>query len=59
MVSPDKYGRYMALTFHIAFGFLGGKEVKEEGVGNLGLQDRTYAMICKSLICAKVNVHRT
>ena len=23
-----------------AFGFLGGEEVKEAGVGNLGLQDR-------------------
>lgn len=27
-----------------AFGFLGGKEVKAAGIGNLGLQDRTYAM---------------
>ena len=25
---------------HSAFGFLGGKEVKEAGVGNLGLLDR-------------------
>ncbi len=23
------------------FGFLGGKEIKEAGLGNLGLQDRT------------------
>ena len=28
-------------SLHV-FGFLGGKEVKEAGVGNLGLQDRKY-----------------
>ena len=25
-----------------AFGFLGGKEVKEAGIGNLGLHDREH-----------------
>jgi hypothetical protein len=30
----------MALTSTQALGFLGGKEVKEEGIGNLGLLDR-------------------
>jgi len=33
------------LIFHYitsAFGFLPGKEVKEAGVGNLGLQDRRF-----------------
>lgn len=29
----------------VAFGFLGGKEVKEAGVGNLGLQDRTSSRL--------------
>jgi acetylcholinesterase len=28
------------LTFVLGFGFLASKEVKEAGVGNLGLQDR-------------------
>ena len=28
--------------FHAVFGFLGGKEVQEAGLGNLGLHDREY-----------------
>lgn len=28
-----------------AFGFLGGKEIKEAGVGNLGLQDRKFTYL--------------
>ncbi|KAI0793612.1 carotenoid ester lipase precursor [Fomes fomentarius] len=32
---------YVAMNYRVnVFGFLGGKEVKEEGVGNLGLQDQ-------------------
>ena len=32
---------YAAMNYRLGpFGFLGGKEVKEAGVGNLGLQDR-------------------
>jgi acetylcholinesterase len=32
---------YVSMNYRLsAFGFLGGKEVKEAGVGNLGLQDR-------------------
>jgi hypothetical protein len=27
---------------HAGFGFLGGKEIKDAGVGNLGLQDRKF-----------------
>ena len=27
---------------YTAYGFLGGKEVKAAGIGNLGLQDREY-----------------
>ena len=34
--------RYSMTMFHLAFGFLPGKEVKAAGVGNLGLQDRMY-----------------
>ncbi|KAI0656712.1 carotenoid ester lipase precursor [Cubamyces menziesii] len=35
---------YVAMNYRLsAFGFLGGKEVKEEGVGNLGLQDQREA----------------
>ena len=33
---------FAAMNYRLhAFGFLGGKEVKEAGVGNLGLHDRT------------------
>ena len=31
-------------TITIAYGFLASKEVKNAGVGNLGLQDREYAV---------------
>ncbi|OSC99767.1 carotenoid ester lipase precursor [Trametes coccinea BRFM310] len=35
---------YVAMNYRLsAFGFLGGKEVKEAGVGNLGLQDQREA----------------
>ena len=34
------------LTRLSGFGFLAGKEIKEAGVGNLGLQDRKYALLC-------------
>lgn len=30
------------LIFAPAFGFLGGKEIKEAGVSNLGLHDRAF-----------------
>ena len=33
----------MANVHHIAFGFLGGKEVQEAGLGNFGLYDRKPA----------------
>jgi len=32
-----------SLNSVLAFGFLGGKEVKAAGVGNLGLHDREYS----------------
>ncbi|KAI0752385.1 carotenoid ester lipase [Daedaleopsis nitida] len=36
---------YVALNYRLsAFGFLGGKEVKEAGVGNLGLHDQREAL---------------
>ncbi|KAI0699606.1 carotenoid ester lipase precursor [Cerioporus squamosus] len=36
---------YVALNYRLhVFGFLGGKEVKEAGVGNLGLQDQRTAL---------------
>jgi len=31
---------FFRLNTLVGFGFLAGKEVKEAGVGNLGLQDR-------------------
>ncbi|OJT02238.1 Lipase 1 [Trametes pubescens] len=35
---------YVAMNYRLsAFGFLGGKEVKEAGIGNLGLQDQREA----------------
>ena len=37
---------WVAMNYRLnAFGFLGGKEVKEAGVGNIGLQDRKYTSI--------------
>lgn len=33
-----------------AFGFLGGKEVKEAGVGNLGLQDRKSKYVPSTMV---------
>ncbi len=33
-----------------AFGFLGGKEIKEAGLGNLGLQDRELLRISASVL---------
>ncbi|KAJ7238724.1 carotenoid ester lipase precursor [Mycena rebaudengoi] len=37
---------YVAANYRLnAFGFLGGKEVKAAGIGNLGLQDQRAAMI--------------
>ena len=34
---------FVALNYRLhAFGFLGSKEVKDAGVGNLGLHDREY-----------------
>ncbi|KAF7289146.1 Carboxylic ester hydrolase [Mycena indigotica] len=36
---------YVSINYRVsAFGFLGGKEVKEAGVGNLGLQDQREAL---------------
>ncbi|KAI0373606.1 alpha/beta-hydrolase [Pilatotrama ljubarskyi] len=35
---------YVNMNYRIAFGFLGGKEVKEAGVGNLGLHDQRVAL---------------
>ncbi|RPD58717.1 alpha beta-hydrolase [Lentinus tigrinus ALCF2SS1-7] len=36
---------YVALNYRLhVFGFLGGKEIKEAGVGNLGLQDERAAL---------------
>ncbi|KAI0665708.1 carotenoid ester lipase precursor [Trametes maxima] len=36
---------YVAMNYRLsAFGFLGGKEVKEAGIGNLGLQDQREAL---------------
>ncbi|KAI1784669.1 carotenoid ester lipase precursor [Ganoderma leucocontextum] len=36
---------YAAMNYRLhAFGFLGGKEIKEEGVGNLGLHDQREAL---------------
>ncbi|EIW58877.1 carotenoid ester lipase precursor [Trametes versicolor FP-101664 SS1] len=36
---------FVAMNYRLsAFGFLGGKEVKEAGVGNLGLQDQREAL---------------
>ena len=32
-------------TQHTAYGFLAGKEIKAAGVGNVGLQDRKYAIL--------------
>jgi len=37
------------LTFHAAFGFLGGKEVQKAGLGNLGLYDREYTITAYGL----------
>ncbi len=35
---------FAAMNYRLnAFGFLGGKEVKAAGVGNLGLHDRTLS----------------
>lgn len=31
--------------FYTAFGFLGGKEIKEAGVSNLGLHDRASPLV--------------
>ncbi len=31
---------FLLFNLGAAFGFLGGKEVKKDGVGNLGLHDR-------------------
>ena len=41
---------FAAMNYRLhAFGFLGGKEVKEAGVGNLGLQDRKHDIVsCQS-----------
>ncbi|KAJ7364786.1 Alpha/Beta hydrolase protein [Mycena albidolilacea] len=36
---------YISINYRVsAFGFLGGKEVKEQGVGNLGLHDQREAL---------------
>ncbi|KAI9059112.1 alpha/beta-hydrolase [Trametes sanguinea] len=36
---------YVSMNYRVgAFGFLGGKEIKEAGVGNLGLQDQRVAL---------------
>lgn len=43
----------MILIVSQAFGFLGGQEVKDAGVGNLGLQDRAYAQNV-----VKTHIHR-
>ena len=37
---------YMAANRLNVFGSLGGKEIREAGLGNLGLQDRGYPMPC-------------
>ena len=33
---------YKPLTSPLAYGFLGGEQVKAEGVGNIGLEDRRF-----------------
>ena len=37
---------YMAANRLNVFGSLGGKEIREAGLGNLGLQDRGYPLSC-------------
>ena len=32
------------LFYYLAFGFLGGKEVQDAGIGNLGLPDRVLSV---------------
>ena len=39
------YSIYIILTARIAYRFLASKEVKDEGVGNIGLQDREFRSI--------------
>ena len=41
--SRDVWG--VVLIFASAFGFLGGKEVKEAGISNLGLHDRELSLV--------------
>ncbi len=42
------------------FGFLGGKEVKDAGLGNIGLHDRTYSSQYRSRVPrANILPHRT
>ncbi len=37
---------WVAMNYRLhAFGFLGSKEIKEEGVGNLGLHDRKHTCL--------------
>jgi acetylcholinesterase len=36
----------VSLNYRVSvWGFLGGQQVKDAGVGNIGLQDRQYLMI--------------
>ncbi len=48
--APYEIGTYLAQR-RSAFGFLASKEVKDAGVGNLGLQDRTYLMLRSASFC--------
>ena len=35
------------LFYYLAFGFLGGKEVQDAGIGNLGLHDRALCLVTR------------
>ncbi|RPD58729.1 carotenoid ester lipase precursor [Lentinus tigrinus ALCF2SS1-7] len=44
-ISMDQPVVFVAMNYRLnVFGFLGGKEIKEAGVGNLGLQDQRAAL---------------
>ena len=37
-------GKIVHISHDAVFGFLGGKEVQQAGIGNLGLHDREYIL---------------
>ena len=45
-------------SLHV-FGFLGGKEVKEAGVGNLGLHDRKFEPLATPEKADAISAERT